>query len=50
MRLLVVLALLLSACGQVGPLVLPEKKEVKPPPAAPAPPPAPDDTQEKKKQ
>jgi hypothetical protein len=40
MRLVIAVALFVSACGQMGPLVLPQKKEATPAPAPAAPAPA----------
>ena len=50
MRFVLLLTLFVSACGQVGPLVLPDKN--KPPEKAQPPPPpsAPEDVERQKKQ
>jgi len=51
MRVLLLATLLLSACGQVGPLVLPDKnKPAEKAQPAPAPPGAPEDVERQKKQ
>jgi predicted small lipoprotein YifL len=48
MRFLLLITLLLPACGQIGPLVLPEKKPAEK--TAPPPPSAPEDVERQKKQ
>ena len=51
MRFILMLTLFVSACGQVGPLVLPEKSKPADKTAPPPPPPgAPEDVERQKKQ